>query len=103
VAKPVGVYVNTYGRNNVPHSDGEIAKMVEEIFDLRPAFIEERLNLRKPVYLETAKYGHMGRNPESVSKKFAPPYHAVKTVTVDLFSWEKLDYVEQIRKAFHLK
>jgi S-adenosylmethionine synthetase len=103
VARPVGVYVNTYGRKNVPHSDGEIAKMVEKIFDLRPALIEERLNLRKPVYSETASYGHMGRQPSSVSKKFAPPYHSPKTMVVDLFSWEKLDYVDEIKDAFQLK
>lgn len=103
VARPVGVYVNTYGRKNVPHSDGEIATMVEQIFDLRPAFIEERLNLRKPVYSETASYGHMGRQPISVSKKFSPSYHSPKTMVVDLFSWEKLDYVDKIREAFQLK
>jgi S-adenosylmethionine synthetase len=103
VARPVGVYVNTYGRKNVPHSDGEIAKMVEKIFDLRPALIEDRLNLRKPVYSETASYGHMGRQPISVSKKFSPPYHNPKTMVVDLFSWEKLDFVEEIKKAFQLK
>jgi len=103
VARPVGVYVNTYGRKNVPHSDGEIATMVEQIFDLRPAFIEERLNLRKPVYSETASYGHMGRQPISVSKKFSPSYHSPQTMVVDLFSWEKLDYVDKIREAFQLK
>lgn len=103
VARPVGVYVNTYGRKNVPHSDGEIATMVEQIFDLRPAFIEERLNLRKPVYSETASYGHMGRQPISVSKKFSPSYHSPKSMVVDLFSWEKLDYVDKIREAFQLK
>jgi len=103
VARPVGVYVNTYGRNNVPHTDGEIAKMVEEIFDLRPAFIEERLKLRKPIYAETASYGHMGRQPERVSKVFSPPYHSPKTLSVDLFSWEKLDHVDKIKAAFKLQ
>ena len=103
VAKPVGIYVNTYGRNNVPKTDGEIAKMVEEIFDLRPAFIEERLKLRKPIYAETASYGHMGRQPEIVSKNFSPPYHSPKTLSVELFSWEKLDYVDKIKEAFKLQ
>ncbi len=103
VARPVGVYVNTYGRNNVPHTDGEIAKMVEEIFDLRPAFIEERLKLRKPIYAETASYGHMGRQPERVSKVFSPPYHSPKTLSVDLFSWEKLDHVDKIKASFKLQ
>jgi S-adenosylmethionine synthetase len=102
VAKPVGVYVNSYGRKNVQLSDSEIARKVEKIFDLRPALIEDRLLLRKPIYAETAKYGHMGRTPETVVKKFTPPYHSGKSITVDLFTWEKLDCVEVIKKAFNL-
>jgi S-adenosylmethionine synthetase len=102
VAKPVGVYINSFGRKNIQLSDSEIARKVEEIFDLRPALIEDRLQLRKPIYAETAQYGHMGRTPVTVTKKFTPPYHLGKTVTVDLFTWEKLDYVEVIKKAFNL-
>jgi S-adenosylmethionine synthetase len=102
VAKPVGVYINSFGRKNIQLSDSDIARKVEEIFDLRPALIEDRLQLRKPIYAETAQYGHMGRTPETVIKKFAPPYHLGKTVTVELFTWEKLDYVEVIKKAFNL-
>jgi S-adenosylmethionine synthetase len=96
----VGIYVNTFGRRNVPMSDSEIARKVEELFDLRPALIEDRLQLRKPIYAETAKYGHMGRTPEVVFKNFTPPYHSEKLVAVELFTWEKLDYVEKIKKAF---
>jgi S-adenosylmethionine synthetase len=73
-----------------------------ELFDLRPALIEERLNLRKPIYAETARYGHMGRTPETVTKVFTPPYHKEKTIEVELFTWEKLDYVEKIKEAFHI-
>jgi len=102
VAKPVGVYVNTYGRNNTPFSDGEIARKVGEIFDLRPALIEDRLQLRKPIYAETARYGHMGRTPQTVVKNFTPPYHTDKSMSVELFTWEKLDYVDQIKKVFNL-
>lgn len=101
VARPVGVFVNTYGRKNVSFSDGEIAQKVQEIFDLRPAAIEKRLKLRNPIYLETAAYGHMGRQPETVVKYFESPYEngtAIKEV--ELFTWEKLDAVEDIKKAF---
>ncbi len=102
VARPVGVYVNTYGRNNVNLPDSEIAAKVNQLFDLRPAIIEERLQLRKPVYAETASYGHMGRTPRMINKTFSPPYHKPKTLTVELFTWEKLDYIEPIREAFGL-
>lgn len=101
VARPVGVFVNTYGRKNVNFSDGEIAQKIQELFDLRPAAIEKRLKLRNPIYLETAAYGHMGRQPETVVKSFESPYEngtAVKEV--ELFTWEKLDAVEDIKKAF---
>lgn len=100
VAKPVGVFVNTYGRNNVSLSDSEIAAKIEKIFDLRPAIIEERLNLRKPIYSETASYGHMGRDPQVVTKHFDPPYHGKMSVDVELFTWEKLDYTDAIKKEF---
>ena len=100
IARPVGLYVNTYGRSRVKMSDSEIAAKVKEIFDLRPALIEERLNLRKPIYAETARYGHMGRTPEKITKSFNPPYHEEKRIEVELFTWEKLDYVEKIKEAF---
>lgn len=102
VAKPMGVYINTYGTSKVDKTDGEIAKIVESIFDLRPYFIEQRLKLRNPIYSETAAYGHMGRKPEVVTKTFRTPYGEEKTVTVELFTWEKLDYVDQVKSAFSL-
>ena len=100
VAKPVGVYVNTYGRKNVNISDGEIAEKVKSIFDLRPAAIEERLKLRNPIYLESAAYGHMGRIPAIVTKRFESPYMGKVEKVVELFTWEKLDYVDKIKDAF---
>ena len=100
VAQPVGVYVDTYGRKKVGISNGEIAEKVKEIFDLRPAAIEERLKLRNPIYLETAAYGHMGRNPRTVTKNFESPYQGKTELQVELFTWEKLDYVDEIKKAF---
>jgi S-adenosylmethionine synthetase len=101
VARPVGVFVNTYGRKNVSFTDGEIAQKIQEIFDLRPAAIENRLKLRNPIYLETAAYGHLGRQPETVVKKYESPYESEPAVKeVELFTWEKLDSVEDIKKAF---
>jgi S-adenosylmethionine synthetase len=102
VAEPVGVYVNTYGRKNISITDGEIAEKVKAIFNLRPAAIEERLKLRNPIYLETAAYGHMGRTPVTVKKKFTSPYMETKEVEVELFTWEKLDYVEEVKKVFRI-
>jgi S-adenosylmethionine synthetase len=102
VAKPCGIYVNTYGSGRVGLSDGEIAKKVEEIFDMRPYFIENRLKLRNPIYAETAAYGHMGRKNEVVTKVFNPGKKNQKTVEVELFTWEKLDYVDSIKTAFNL-
>lgn len=102
VAEPVNVYVNTYGKSNVKLSDGEIAEKVAKIFDLRPKAIEERLKLRKPIYAESAAYGHMGRQPEMVTKKFSSPYLGDIEVDVELFTWEKLDYVDQIKAEFAL-
>ena len=100
VAQPVGVYVNTYGRKNVGISDGEIAEKVKTIFDLRPAAIEERLKLRNPIYLETAAYGHMGRTPVSLKKTFESPYWGKVEKEVELFTWEKTDFIDPIKTAF---
>jgi S-adenosylmethionine synthetase len=100
VARPVGVYVNTYGRKNVPVADGEIAEKVKAIFDLRPAAIEERLKLRNPIYLETAAYGHMGRTPVTIKKTFESPYLGKVESEMELFTWEKLDFVNQIKETF---
>lgn len=100
VAKPMGIYINTYGTGKVGLTDGEIAKKVEELFDMRPYFIEQRLKLRNPIYSETAAYGHMGRKPEIVTKVFTSPNGEKKTVEVELFTWEKLDYVEKVKTAF---
>ena len=102
VAEPVSVYVNTYGRGHVEMSDGEIAKKICEMFDLRPKAIEQQLKLRQPMYLETAAYGHMGRKPETVKKTFTSRYHETKTIDVELFTWEKLDLVDKIKKEFGL-
>ena len=102
VAKPMNIYVNTYGRSNVKMSDGEIAKKIEELFDLRPKAIERTLKLRQPMYVETAAYGHMGRQPEVVKKTFTSHYHETKTIDVELFTWEKLDRVDDIKRAFGL-
>jgi S-adenosylmethionine synthetase len=102
VAKPMNIYVNTYGRSNVKMSDGEIAKKIEKLFDLRPKAIERTLKLRQPMYSETAAYGHMGRQCEVVKKTFTSHYHETKTIDVELFTWEKLDRVDDIRKEFGL-
>ena len=100
VAKPVNIYVNTYGRSRVQMSDGEIAKKIEKLFDLRPKAIEKDLKLRQPIYRETAAYGHMGRKNEVVKKTFTSRYHETKEMEVELFTWEKLDRVDDIRKEF---
>lgn len=102
VAQPMGIYINTYGTGKVNKTDGEIAKIVEGIFDMRPYFIEQRLKLRNPIYSETAAYGHMGRTPETVTKTFRTPNGEEKAVTVELFTWEKLDFVDQVKTAFSL-
>jgi S-adenosylmethionine synthetase len=103
VAQPMGIYVNTYGTGKVNLTDGEIAKKVSEIFDMRPYFIEQRLKLRNPIYSETAAYGHMGRKSEVVEKTFSSPDGKVIKKKVELFTWEKLDYVPKVKKAFGLK
>ena len=100
VAKPVNIYVNTYGRSRVDMTDGDIARKIEQMFDLRPKAIERKLKLRQPIFFETAAYGHMGRKNEVVSKTFSSRYHEEKTMDVELFTWEKLDRVDQIRKEF---
>ena len=102
VAEPVSVFVNTYGTANVALTDGEIAEKVKTLFDLRPKAIEERLKLRNPIYSETASYGHMGRKPQIVTKRFESRYLDTKVVEVELFTWEKLDYVEKVKEAVSL-
>ena len=102
VAEPVSIYVNTYGRSKVNITDGEIAKKIGQLFDLRPKKIEQTLKLRQPIYLETAAYGHMGRQWEVVEKTFTSHYHPTKTMRVELFTWEKLDRVDDIKKEFGL-
>ena len=100
VAEPVGLYVNTYGTSKVNLNDGQIAEKLNEIFDLRPYAIEQRFNLRSPIYSETAAYGHMGRNPEKIKKEFTAADGSKINVEVELFPWEKLDYVEKIKSSF---
>jgi len=103
VAQPTSINVNTYGTAKIEMTDGEISKAVEGIFDMRPYFIEQRLKLRNPIYSETAAYGHMGRKPEVVTKEFAQPGGKTISKKVELFTWEKLDYVPKVKKAFGLK
>lgn len=102
VAKPCGLYVNTFGTSKVKMSDSQLAKRIEKLFDMRPYAIEQRLKLRSPMYFETASYGHMGRNPEVVQKTFNKGKANEKSVKVELFTWEKLDYVRKIKKEFNL-
>ena len=102
IAEPVSVYVNTYGRSHVNLTDGEIAERIKKMFDLRPKAIERMLKLRQPMYLETAAYGHMGRKNETVKKTFTSLYHDKKELEVELFTWEKLDKVAEIKKVFGL-
>ena len=102
VAQPMGLYINTYGTSKIEKTDGEISKIVEGIFDMRPYFIEQRLKLRNPIYSETAAYGHMGRKNETVQKIFRSPEGKVVNVEVELFTWEKLDYVDKVKEAFGL-
>lgn len=103
VAQPTSINVNTYGTAKVELTDGEISKLVEGIFDMRPYFIEQRLKLRNPIYSETAAYGHMGRKPEIVEKSFSSPDGKTIKKKVELFPWEKLDYVGKVKKTFGLK
>lgn len=100
VVEPTSILVNTYNSSKVQLSDGDIAKKVSEIFNMRPAAIEKRLKLRNPIYSETAAYGHMGRNPETITKTFESPYNGKIEKEVELFTWEKLDYVDKVKEAF---
>ena len=102
VAEPVGIFINTYGTSKVNLSDGEIGKKIEELFDMRPYFIEKRLKLRSPMYLETASYGHMGRDNKTVKKEFVSQDGNTLNLQVELFTWEKLDFVEKIKEHFNL-
>ena len=102
VAKPCGLFIETYGTSKVDMTDGEIAKKIEGIFDMRPYFIEQRLKLRNPIYSETASYGHMGREYEKKTKVFVAPNGEKKSIEVELFTWENLDYVDRIKAAFNL-
>ena len=102
VAQPTSINVETYGTSKVNKTDGEISKIVENLFDMRPAAIEDRLKLRKPIYSETAAYGHMGRNPKKITKHFKSPYAGEKVLEVELFTWEKLDFVDKIKSSFGL-
>jgi S-adenosylmethionine synthetase len=102
IAEPVSLYVNTYGTSHVKESDSEIAEKLNKIFDMRPSAIERRLKLRLPIYEETAAYGHVGRQPQTVTKKFHSKYEGDKEITVELFTWEKLDYVDTLKKEFNL-
>ncbi len=103
VAKPMGIFVDTYGTAKVKLSDGEIAAKIEELFDMRPYSIEKRLKLRNPIYSETAAYGHMGRESQIIEKTFVNTDGKIKKVKVELFTWEKLDFVDKVKKAFGLK
>jgi S-adenosylmethionine synthetase len=103
VAEPVSVFVDTFGSAKLDHDDSYIAKMIRDIFTLTPYEIEERLKLRYPIYFETARYGHLGRTPKTVKKHFLSPYNGEIEQEVELFTWEKLDYVDTIKKAFKLK
>ncbi len=102
VVKPIGVFVNTFGKSKVNLTDGEISKKIEELYDLRPAAIEQQLKLRNPIYRETASYGHMGRTPQTVIKKFDSPYWDELSLEVELFTWEKLDFVDTFKNAFDI-
>lgn len=103
VVEPMGIFVNTYGKAKVDLTDGEIAEKIAQVFDMRPYSIEQRLNLRNPIYSETAAYGHMGRENKVVNKKFTSANGTVKEVEVELFPWEKLDYVGKVKEAFNLQ
>jgi S-adenosylmethionine synthetase len=103
VAKPCGLYVNTYGTSKVNITDGELADKISEIFDMRPYFIEQRLKLRNPIYQETAAYGHMGRKNEVVTKTFKGPDGTIVSKEVELFTWEKLDFVDKVKSVFKIK
>lgn len=102
VAEPINIYVNTYGRSHVNISDGEIAQKIAQLWDLRPYAIEKTFKLRQPIYEETAAYGHLGRTPQVVTKNFKNSIQGDKQMEVELFTWEKLDYVDKVKQAFNL-
>jgi len=102
VVEPIGVFVNTYGKAKVNLTDGKIAEKIKEVYDLRPGAIEQNLKLRNPIYRETASYGHMGRTPKVVRKSFSSPYWEERVIEVELFTWEKLDYVDVFKQTFNL-
>ena len=102
VAQPTSIFVNTYGQSKVDLNDAEIAAKLQKLFDLSPYGIEQRLQLRKPIYTETAAYGHMGRTPQVLTKTFESPYNGKVSLEVELFTWEKLDQVEALKKAFNI-
>ena len=102
VVEPTSIFVNTYGTSKIAYSDGEIAKIVSQLFDMRPFAIEERLKLRNPIYLETAAYGHMGKEPKVITKVFESPYNGRIEKEVELFTWEKLDMVDVVKSAFKM-
>jgi S-adenosylmethionine synthetase len=102
VANPTSINIDTYGTAKVNKTDGEISKIIENLFDMRPAAIEKRLKLRNPIYSETAAYGHMGRTPRKIIKHFHSPYAGDKTLEVELFTWEKLDYIDKLKSSFGL-
>jgi len=103
VAKPMNLYINTYGTSKLSISDGALAKKIYDLFDMRPKAIEQRLKLRFPIYSETASYGHMGREPQTVTKTFVSRYEGEKIMEVELFTWEKLDYVEKIKETLGIR
>ena len=103
IAKPLNIYVTTYGKSKIQISDSEIADKIGEIFDLRPSSIEKRLKLRNPIYLETAAYGHFGRSPQTITKRFASRYESTKEIEVELFTWEKLDYVDRLKEKLEIR
>ena len=98
----MGLYINTYGTSNLDLDDGEIAKKIMDIFDMRPYYIEKRLKLRDPIYFETASYGHMGKEPVKISKNFTDLNNNSVTKEVELYTWEKLDYVDKLKKIFKI-
>ena len=102
VAEPTSINVETYNSSKTNQTDGEISRIIENLFDMKPAAIEKRLKLRNPIYSETSAYGHMGRKPRTITKNFSSPYSGEKSLEVELFTWEKLDYVDKIKEAFDL-
>ena len=102
VAEPTSINIETYNTAKINKTDGEISKIVQGLFDMKPAAIEKRLKLRNPIYSETASYGHMGRSPKKITKYFTSPYAGEKTLEVELFTWEKLDYVDKVKDAFEM-